>query len=394
VTAGLLAPDPVLVRRDELLDADALLPRLSEVLRVDAASCVRVRATYHPRRSLRALLRVGVGGATVWISARMFARGAGAVRYARARAVLGDAVVHDAELEALFFLFPADRKLPALPRLMERMWPRVGGAPIASVRLAGYAPERAATVAASDERGHRRAFVKVLAGDTAARAAAAHRALHGRGVRCPALLETWPSLNAIALEPLVGASPDGDGGSWHAFGRELARLHSGAPLDERRTRRFEAAGLDRAAATIGTACPAAAEPALALAEALRASAPGALPTVCLHGDPHPKNALVDDAGAQLVDLDDIAAGPAAADLGSALAGLRFDEVLGRRNRTCAAALLAGYGERATLPSAHEVRWHTAAALLAERAVRSITRVREPGIERLDAVLAAGLEELG
>ena len=47
-----------------------------------------------------------------------------------------------------------------------------------------------------------------------------------------------------------------------------------------------------------------------------------------------------------------------------------------------------------MPDAASLRWYTAAALLHERALRSITRLRSDGLARLGDVLAAGLEELG
>ena len=44
------------------------------------------------------------------------------------------------------------------------------------------------------------------------------------------------------------------------------------------------------------------------------------------------------------------------------------------------------------PSARSLAWHTAAALLAERALRAVTRVRPDGLERLDEIIAAAREE--
>jgi Ser/Thr protein kinase RdoA (MazF antagonist) len=140
--------------------------------------------------------------------------------------------------------------------------------------------------------------------------------------------------------------------------------------------------------------PDVAELALALEQALRDAPPGPARLVCLHGDVHAKNVLVHDGGAALVDLDDVAGGDAAADLGSALAGLRYGELVGRAGRESAQPLLDGYADEAPLPGVDALRWHTAAALLGERALRAVTRLRPAGLEQLDEVLAAGLEELG
>jgi aminoglycoside phosphotransferase len=391
-----LAPDPVLVRRDDLLDTDALCTRLAVLLGIEVEGCERVRATYHPRRSLRLLLRVEHGSRTAWISARMFPRGTSSSRVTRARAAAGDAVFHDPELETLFFVFPADRKLLPLRRLLRREWPSVGTTRIASTRVVAYAPERAATVATAGADGRTSPFVKVLAGDAAGRAARAHRVLRARGIRCPDVVASWPRLQALALEPLGGQplAESEDVSSWHSFGAELARLHATPPLDDRRAARLDPDALAAAANVIAGARPDAAAAASTLEQALRRCVPRKSSGVCLHGDVHAKNVLVDDAGAQLLDLDDVAAGPAAVDLGSALAGLRYDELLGQRRPDCAVALLEGYASRAPLPDAQALRWHTTAALLAERALRSITRLRHDGLEHLGVVLAAGQAELG
>jgi aminoglycoside phosphotransferase (APT) family kinase protein len=356
-----LAPDAVLERRDELLDADALCDTVSQLLDAEVETCERVRATYHPGRSLRVLLRVRHGGSTTRVSARM--------RPAR----------------TLFSIFPADRKLPALRRLMDGSWPSPG----APLELVVYAPEKSATAAGAG------AYVKLYADTTWARTAAVHVALRASGLRVPAVVAAWPELRALAVEAVAGRPLAGDEDGYRAFGAALASLHRLAPLDGRPFDRLDLDHLARASATIGALRPDVAATARRLERTLRRRAHvrrGA--SVCLHGDVHPKNVLVDGEGATLVDLDDVAAGPAAADLGSALAGLTYDRVVGRRDddsaKRLAGALLDGYGGFAR---ADELRWYTAAALLGERALRSITRLRPAGLARLYAVLAAGLDEV-
>ncbi len=56
-------------------------------------------------------------------------------------------------------------------------------------------------------------------------------------------------------------------------------------------------------------------------------------------------------------------------------------------------MLAGYAELAPLPPADSLRWHEAAALLVERALRAVQRVREPELEALGAILGAAEEGL-
>src|SRR5690348_7144875 len=100
-----LAPDPFFARRDDLLDSAALRARLSALLGVEAESCERVRAAYHPGRSLRVLVRVRFGGRTVALAGRMFPAGASGAPFEQARA-RGGAVLHDEELATVFTVFP------------------------------------------------------------------------------------------------------------------------------------------------------------------------------------------------------------------------------------------------------------------------------------------------
>jgi Ser/Thr protein kinase RdoA (MazF antagonist) len=305
-------------------------------------------------------------------------------------------VVHDEALATVFSVFPFDRKLRALRRLTDGSWPPISGAAFATCHLVAYAPEKAATAAALDDEGRTCAFVKLYADATAIRTVAVHRALRADGVHVPAVLKTWPTLHAVAFEAVHGtrlAALDGVDG-WHALGAALARLHRLDPVDARRSTRLEPDTLRTAAATIAALRPDLGATAWRLERALRSSVPARPgPTVCLHGDVQPKNVLVHPGGASLVDLDDAAGGTAAIDLGSALAGLRYDGLLGRPRLGCAEALVEGYRQEAPPPDRDAVRWCTAAALLGERALRSITRLRPAGLERLEAVLTAGLEEL-
>ena len=377
-TTAALAPDSTFPYRDALLDDEALCPRLSGLLGRTVDRCERRRATYHPGRSLRVLLDLSVDGEPELVYGRMFAPGTSGSRYERAQAT---GVVHDDELSTLFFTYPADRKLAALPHL----------ARVAS-ELVAYAPEKSATARAVDGDGETVAFVKLYADDGWLRACRVHAALRAQSIDVPAVLSSLPELRALRIEPLRGERPDGVDGL-RAFGAALARLHALQPVDARRFTRLDPDKLSDAAHAIGSVRPDVAERALALEHALRDAPPGPARVVCLHGDVHTKNVLVDDGRAALVDLDDVAGGDAAADLGSAIAGLRYDELFDRAAGEHVQALLDGYAAEAPLPGVDSLRWHTAAALLGERALRTVTRLRPAGLEQLDEVLAAGLEEL-
>jgi Ser/Thr protein kinase RdoA (MazF antagonist) len=120
-------------------------------------------------------------------------------------------------------------------------------------------------------------------------------------------------------------------------------------------------------------------------------------SVCLHGDVNFRNALLENGRVVLIDLDQASAGPAAAELGSVLASLRYAAAIGLIRSAAVpdlgSALLSGYSELRTLPAAPALRAHTAAALLAERCLRVVTRVRPEGLRRLPAMLADAREAL-
>jgi len=154
----------------------------------------------------------------------------------------------------------------------------------------------------------------------------------------------------------------------------------------------------RAALVIGAARPDARQEASDLAEELaRLWEPSAGAHVCLHGDVHPKNAVARGDAFTLVDLDQCGAGDPAADLGSLLAGLTYGDITSRASqlsvKTLGEAFLSGYARVRTPPSARSLRWHTAAALLAERALRAVNRVRPEGLARLRELLAAASDVL-
>ncbi|MFQ5557786.1 MAG: phosphotransferase, partial [Acidimicrobiales bacterium] len=100
-----------------------------------------------------------------------------------------------------------------------------------------------------------------------------------------------------------------------------------------------------------------------------------LPTaagVVLHGDLHAKNAMLTGRGSLgFVDLDQAGIGAASADLGSALAALRYHDVVAPTSGPVGAAkrLLEGYETRRPLPPPTELAWYTAAARRAGAASR-------------------------
>jgi aminoglycoside phosphotransferase len=386
-----LAPDPAVPARDALLRAD-VVARLAGAA---GARGERVYAKYRVGESLRVVHRIEVGGRGHHVSARTFPDSQAAYERALGSAVPAPLrpVVHLPELGAVLWSFPNDRRLEALPLLRPGSvaLTRLLGRPCAAVRLSSYAPERCATAACLDDGGRVLAFAKVHAGDGAERE---RRRLEAAAdaVRVPRVMAVAGDGSVLLLEPLGGQRadvllPEAVSG----LGEALASLHAAAPVPDAAFTRLAPERLARAVATIARARPDAAPAATRLLGRLlsRAHASDG-PTVCLHGDANLRNAIVRHDGVALLDLEDGAAGPAAADLGQLLAGLLAERALGRMSAAeedrLAGGLLAGYARVATLPEPETLRWHTAASVLARVALPAVNRVRPAVLDRLVPLL--------
>jgi Ser/Thr protein kinase RdoA (MazF antagonist) len=411
VTA-LLAPDPRLPFRDLLLDPEAAGRRLAWRLRcgwaLDVSSCELLRVKYRVGESLRAVYRLRVDGAEQVVAARMFTGGAGAEVYrkASARAVPSRAlrpVARDAELDTVLWSFPNDRRLDNLAafEVVPAGLARLLGRPWVASELVAYAPEKAATARCLDPGGATVAYVKAYAQPEAERhcrvleAVRTHPLSAGR-LRVPAVLARSDAHRMAWLEPIGGRSLGELGGAelrngLAALGTALATLHRLPAGHLPRFARLDPDHLRGAAGVIGRARPDLAAPAARLAAALAATPAPVEAPVHLHGDVHPRNLLVEGGRPALIDLDQAGAGVPANDLGSVLARLRLDRHLGVLEPAQAAELGAGflgaYAASAPLPPAGGLRWHTAAALLAERALRAVNRVIPATLPHLEALLA-------
>ena len=384
-----LATDPGAPQRDALLDERT-------VARIVGAPAERVYAKYRVGESLRVVHRVAANG---HVAARTFSNGASAAAYERALASAVPAgalppVIHAPEVDAVFWAFPNDRRIGALPLLApgSPALTELLGRRSTETRLMSYAAERAASAACLDERGGVLAYVKVHAGDGAQRERRALETISGP--RVPRVLAA--SEHALALEPLPGRRIDELTGSdlanaLRGLGRALALLHEPPPHGYPRFARLDTDRLARAVAAIARARPDAGRSAALLLAALldrRDDEAGVL----LHGDANLRNVIVDGDGVALIDLEDSAAGPPAADLGQALARLRAARVMGRittaEERALAAALLDGYAAVRRPPDAGTLGWHTAASVLARIALPAVNRVRHPLLGRLVPLLDA------
>ncbi len=415
-TASLrLAADPLLPQRDALLNTTAVTQWLATHLGGSAGdtvqSCEQRRVKYRVGESLRVLYQFSVHDHAYTVAARAFATGKSAAAYQKATAAATacdslPSVLHDPVLETVFWRFPHDRKittlsvLDAIPDSLSRQF----RLPWVSSRLVAYAPEKSATAQCLSATGDILAYAKVYADDENARIVRNHCALkqslpaNDPYLRLPQVLAYSTPHRMLLIEPAVGQrfadlrEPAFCTGL-QRFGAAVARLHTLPPPPEvSRFIRLDLNHLSQAAALIGQIRPDVAEQAKDLADLLisRWQAPtGSL--VCLHGDVHLKNGIVQKDVGTLIDLDQVAVGPAAAELGSFLASLRYWRCIGSLSpaaeRQLRQAFLTGYAAVYSLPDRDVLRWYTTAALLAERGLRAVNRIRTLGLAHLSEILA-------
>ena len=198
---------------------------LGRALGVGPVACRRGRTKYRVGESLRVVHELrDRDGTAVRVAIRAFpdrglpAGGDGA-----------DLVL--AELGALGWVFPNDRKLPSLRPFLtdgERRCQALGRS-ADRLALVAYAPEKAATVRCAND-GRVVGFAKLHAGGADRVIARLHRRigpqLAAAGLRVPTLLATDPGLGLIMVSPVDG-DPIGDRrrpGDWYQLGRAVAAL--------------------------------------------------------------------------------------------------------------------------------------------------------------------------
>lgn len=419
-----LAADPALPARDILLDADAVRERLTRSLGVDGQlaldTCTLVRAKYRIGESLRVVYRLGLADGQHLVSARAFTSGKSGPAHARACArvvATGDLrpTLHDAPLDTVWWTFPNDRRLrdaASLLRPTARLAASVGAPSWCDSSVVEYAPERSVTLQATDHAGSTVAYAKSYAPETgvASRLALRYRwlastlASRPMQVNAPTSLGWSDERQLLLLQPMPGVrwsdlESARMGPALVRLGQAIAALHltDAETSGLARFTRLDVRRLVHSAELVSTARPDVAHQATRLAHRLASGPPSGELDVVLHGDCHPKNALVDGDDIALIDLDQAGVGSAAADLGSLLARLRYSTLAGELSAGDAAGLgagfLAGYASVRPLPPGATLRWHTAAALLAERAMRAVNRLNVAGLGQLGGLLGAAEDEL-
>ena len=286
---------------------------------------------------------------------------------------------------------------------------KIGAANWIRSELVAYAPGKCATARCLDDDGAVVGYAKIYAGDEGQRIFQTYRALSanlaGNGCRpyIATALGYSKAHRLLLLESVQGSRvADLKGGNLHRglhnLGSTLASLHNcSLPEDLPRFKRLDVEKLQKAAKLISQARPDVAELAFRLSFELCSQVPPEDDFVCLHGDVHPKNGIARNGEVTLIDLDQAAAGPAAADLGSFLAACGYNRCVGliseADERAIVESFLLGYQKVRSLPHGESLRWHKAAAMLAERALRSVNRIRPEGLFHLRSLLSDAREIL-
>lgn len=409
-----LAHDSVLPQRDLLLDEREIASRLSHLLGVNGpvsiASCEKQRIKYRVGDSLRVLYQVQADGRNHVVSARTFATDSreSNTEQAVVNTVIGSSLrsaARDPELQIDFRVYPNDRKIKGLNILdqIPTSLSKIGAGRWIRSELVAYAPEKCATARCLDVNGVVIGYAKIYADDEGQRIFQTYRDLsvnltsNGTDLHIAKALKYSKAHRLLLLESIQGSRvADLKGANLrrglHNLGSTLAALHACSPPEKLpRFKRLDVEKLQKAALLISRARPDVASLAETLATELLCQLPPPNDFVCLHSDVHPKNGIALDGKVTLIDLDQAAAGPAAADLGSLLAACRYNrlvELISESDeRAIVESFLLGYQKVRSLPDAESLRWHMAAALLAERALRSVNRIRPQGLLHLRALLS-------
>lgn len=412
---ALLAFDDALPERDALLDAERTGQHLARSLGLapERTRAVRVRAKYRVGESLRVLHRLDAPGVTRLVALRAWPIGAGSYERATGAAVerslASGGAVDDETLGALVSVYPFDRKLPALG-VLDGCDPCASGLSLPAAAGAlrwervGWTPEKSATLRAVDDQGCAIAYAKLYADPAAAaHAASLHASLAGdhlgssAHLLLPEPLDFDACRRILVLRAAAGSPPRDDDAAQaerDAFriGAALAVLHQVTPPAQARPfERLSEPAIRRAAELLSRVRPALGDAAAGLAAFLCESAGTTCDdVVSLHGDVHAKNTLLAERAVAWIDLDQAGTGDAACDVGSFVAALRARRIVHVRGaqtaRACERGFLAGYASERRLPNAVRLGWHVAAALLVERALRAVHRVRVPELRQLGALL--------
>jgi tRNA A-37 threonylcarbamoyl transferase component Bud32 len=432
--------DPALPQLREAANSVAMQRHFAQALKLSAAQqitdCRLLRARYRPGRNCTLSYRLFITDLTtgqfepVTISMLICPRGESRDRFISAqRATPSDRTLHLPALEAVAWIFPQDRKLPGLPGLVdaagisthllpaiiEQSSPGMRRGEVSS-EIVSYVAERACTLRLNVElcddrsapRETRILYVKTYPpGEVSAVWQKLQQlwrceAVKQRLILMPQPLAYHAAACALWLSGLEGSTLAefvSEPGVFFKLlseaGAAIAALHQTRFADLPVTGPDEiSARLSAAAALVSQIRPQRQAELRTLVQRLTSSASviGTQPSATLHGDLHLKNLLATADGIALIDLDSLHTGAPAQEAGSLSAAFYYQALTGHYSRQMAAQaathFVTGWQQftGAELPRA-ALHWHTAAALIYERASRSVLRLSAERLTLIDELIA-------
>ncbi len=420
--ADLVRRDPALPGLATILDPAAVVAVLRQSQpEADLGTARITYVRYKPGTNCLAAYQLKVAGVIVDLYAKAYGPEAevklrNSRKWPSVPGPLGPGCVILKDYAIAVFIFPNDRKVKALPKLVDAQArkhllhqllpdrPELGES---TLRGLAYKPERRYVAQLLDDNGSR-AVVKAYTASGYQSAQYKADVLESRGAlrsarpigrsdRHALLLFEW--LSGRLLSEVI-SNPEMKLEDVRAVGAALAELHaqSGDRLAQL-TREAEAVALVEVASGLGVLCPPLANRAHDLAQRLAAqlaSAPHLNRPI--HGDFYAKQALLGDDGVAFLDLDEAVRGDPAADLGNFIAHLHGDAlsstVAPDRAELVRDALLEGYRLATNSPLPDRIELYTAAGLL--RLSHEPFRHRQPDwpertaaiLERVEALLEA------
>lgn len=319
---------------------------------------------------------------------------------------------YDRKLQALPTLFDKDRAIETARAVISRFDPASAiGFADTQHEVVSYFPEHSCTIRL-DGAGHNsdvdsrwRVYGKTRFDDAGAETLRVMQALdtwvdqscaplrlaRPLGYRKDDRLLWQEGVTGHTLAAVLDSNPR-DAGTMRRVADALAHFH-GAPIPVERTFGLldQIGQINQTATLVATATPDIATRVHALAATLTARAADVdpAPRALLHGDLHSKNILVSDKDVYFIDLDRVRRGSPLGELGGLLAELATRDCVSGIGvsfavlRTVVESYARASGQ-CVLP--HEIAWHFAAALIAERVKRSITSIKPGPLSALASLL--------
>ncbi len=416
-------------------------------------SCTIERVKYRAEQKCVISYRLNIldpaNGAEVeqWLCARVFPIGSAIAKYDKARKeplttpAFGDAVMVLPELDMVIWTFPNDRKIAGLPALtaaaarenhalddvVTATWGTDTTISHHETKLIHYVPEHTCVmrVQLALENPQRPVpaavtlFGKAYYNDEGAETYRLMQhlwttpSLHRHKLRIAQPLAYDPTTRILWQLGLSGrtlltyalGSPEFQELLGEAA-QAVALLHRAAlPCTRTTEQRIWLDQLPSRQALVAHHCPHLAPSAQTLVTALRCLMPDQqhAPQATLHGDLHLQNFFVDENAPPsqrlaLIDLDNLSTGSPWAELGSLCAALYYrglvDGVAQPIIRQCIDHFCARYATHVPWPlDRRAIDWHTAAALLNERAFRAVTRMKEGRVQMIGDFIRIATELL-